>query len=42
VVFELFRVGFIDSLGALGIAYYAFQEGREAAMKARKNPLHSG
>lgn len=41
VVFELFRVGFIDSLGALGIAYYAFQEGREAAMKAKKNPFHS-
>jgi divalent metal cation (Fe/Co/Zn/Cd) transporter len=41
VVFELFRVGFIDSLGALGIAYYAFQEGREAAMKAKKIPLNS-
>ncbi|MBM4422114.1 MAG: hypothetical protein FJ030_01825 [Chloroflexi bacterium] len=34
LVYQFTRVGFIDSLGALGIAYFSFQEGREAFEKA--------
>jgi hypothetical protein len=30
----VFKIGFIDSIGALGIAYYAFKEGKEAFKKA--------
>ena len=36
-LFEIFKIGYIDSLGALGIAYYAFTEGRESLNKS-KNP----
>lgn len=39
--FELFRFGFIDSIGALGIAYFSFNEGREAFEKA-KTGKHCG
>ena len=35
MLFELFRIGLLDVLGALGIAWYAFSEGREAFGKAR-------
>ena len=35
VVFELFHIAFIDAIGALGIAYYAFMEGKEAFEKAK-------
>ena len=34
ILFEIFRVGYIDSMGALGIAWYAFREGKEAFDKA--------
>jgi len=34
VLFELFHLMFIDSIGGLGIAYFAFKEGREAFAKA--------
>jgi divalent metal cation (Fe/Co/Zn/Cd) transporter len=34
-LYQIFRIGYIDSLGAVGIAYYAFQEGREAMEKAK-------
>ncbi len=35
VLYAIFRIGYIDSAGAIGIAYYAFREGREAMEKAR-------
>ncbi len=34
-LYELFKIGFIDSLGALGIAFYAYREGKEAFEKAK-------
>ena len=34
-IYELTGFGFIDSLGALGLIYFAVQEGREAFEKAR-------
>ena len=34
VLYEVFKIGFIDSIGALGIAYYSFREGKEAFEKA--------
>jgi hypothetical protein len=37
--FELFKIGFLDIAGSLGIAYYAFKEGRESFEKARSNKL---
>lgn len=35
ILFEVFKIGYIDSIGALGIAYYAFKEGRESFEKAK-------
>ena len=35
VLYEIFRIGYIDSVGAIGIAYYAFKEGKEAMEKAK-------
>ena len=35
LVYEVTGIGFVDSLGALGLIYYAVQEGREALEKAR-------
>ncbi len=35
ILFELFHLGFIDAIGALGIAWYSFAEGKEAFEKAR-------
>lgn len=34
ILFEVFKIGYIDSIGALGIAYYALKEGKEAFEKA--------
>jgi hypothetical protein len=34
-LYELFKIGLIDSLGALGIAFYAYREGKEAFEKAK-------
>lgn len=39
VLFELFKISYIDIAGSLGIAWYAFSEGRESLEKARKNQL---
>jgi hypothetical protein len=38
-LYELFGIPFIDVLGSLGIAWYAFREGREAFEKARTGQL---
>lgn len=35
VLYEVFRIGYIDSIGALGIAYYSFMEGLEAIEKSK-------
>jgi divalent metal cation (Fe/Co/Zn/Cd) transporter len=37
ILFELLHIGFIDTIGALGIAWYAFTEGKEAFEKAKGN-----
>ena len=33
-VYELTGLGFVDALGALGLAWYSFTEGRECFQKA--------
>ncbi|MBN1299865.1 MAG: cation transporter [Melioribacteraceae bacterium] len=38
-LYELFKVGYLDILGSLGIAYYAVKEGREAFEKSKSNNL---
>jgi divalent metal cation (Fe/Co/Zn/Cd) transporter len=38
-LYELFAIAYFDILGSLGIAYYAFNEGREAFAKARSGNL---
>lgn len=38
-LYELFSIGFIDIAGALGIAWFAFREGREALEKSRSASL---
>jgi divalent metal cation (Fe/Co/Zn/Cd) transporter len=37
--YELLHIGYIDILGSLGIAYYAFREGKEAFEKASNNRI---
>jgi len=37
IFFELFKIGYIDAAGALGIAYFAFREGRESMEKSRND-----
>ena len=34
LIYSLTRIPFLDSLGALGIAYFSFNEGKEAFEKA--------
>ena len=38
-LYELFRVPYIDLAGSLGIAYFAFKEGRESFEKAASDSL---
>ncbi|MCX2738693.1 cation transporter [Pontibacter anaerobius] len=40
-LYELFRIGYVDLLGSLGIAYFAYKEGKEAWEKARSSDLNS-
>ena len=35
LLYETFKIGYIDSIGALGIAFYAFKEGRESMEKSK-------
>jgi len=35
LLYEIFKIGYIDSIGALGIAFYAFKEGRAAMGKTK-------
>lgn len=39
VLYEIFHIGYIDSIGSLGIAYFAFNEGREAFEKVKTGKL---
>jgi divalent metal cation (Fe/Co/Zn/Cd) transporter len=39
LLYEFFKISYIDIAGSLGIAWYAFSEGRESLEKARKNQL---
>jgi len=39
VLYELFRISYVDVAGSLGIAWFAFREGRESIEKARSNSL---
>ncbi|MEQ8474302.1 MAG: cation transporter [Marinoscillum sp.] len=42
VIYHFFNIPFIDTVGSLGIAYYAYREGREAFEKARSKSLSCG
>ncbi len=39
LLYEFVKISYIDVAGSLGIAWYAFSEGRESLEKARKNQL---
>lgn len=36
-IYELFKFPYIDSIGTLGLAYFAFKEGKECFEKAKSN-----
>jgi hypothetical protein len=38
-LYEILKIGYIDILGSLGIAWFAFKEGREAFEKVKSNKL---
>ncbi len=38
-LYEIFKIGYFDILGSIGIAYYAFKEGREAFEKVKSGNL---
>jgi divalent metal cation (Fe/Co/Zn/Cd) transporter len=40
ILFEWVHIGYIDLAGSLGIAWFAFTEGREAFEKTRNNALY--
>lgn len=42
VLYEFLKINYIDIAGSLGIAWYAFSEGRESLEKARNNKLTCG
>jgi hypothetical protein len=42
ILYALFRVPYVDAAGSLGIAWFAFREGREAFAKARSESLTCG
>lgn len=42
LLYHFFQIPFLDEAGALGIAWFAFREGREAFAKARSNDLTCG
>ena len=39
LLFEWLHIGYIDMAGSIGIAWFAFSEGREAFEKAKKNEI---
>jgi len=42
LLYEFFRIPYIDIAGSIGIAWYAFSEGRESLEKARNNKITCG
>jgi hypothetical protein len=42
IVYEFTQVGYIDSLGSIGLAYFSFKEGKECFEKARSNDVCCG
>ena len=38
-IYELFGIPYIDSIGTLGLAYFAFREGKECFEKANSNEI---
>jgi divalent metal cation (Fe/Co/Zn/Cd) transporter len=42
LLYEILGIGWLDSLGTLGIAWFAFREGRESFEKARSGALSCG
>lgn len=42
LIYEWFKIPYVDALGSLGIAWYAYKEGREAFEKASSNELGCG
>lgn len=41
ILYDYFRIAYIDILGGLGIAWFAFREGKESIEKARSGSLSS-
>ena len=39
LIYELFKVPYVDAIGSLGIAWYAFKEGKEAFEKVKTGNL---
>ncbi len=39
LIYELFKIPYIDAAGSLGIAWYAYREGKEALQKAKTKNL---
>lgn len=39
IIYEIFKIPYVDAIGSLGIAWYAFKEGREAFEKAKSGSL---
>lgn len=39
LLYEILAIPYVDAIGSLGIAYYAFKEGREAFEKAKKREI---
>jgi divalent metal cation (Fe/Co/Zn/Cd) transporter len=37
--YEIFKIGYLDIAGSIGIAYFAFKEGKESFTKAKSNNL---
>ncbi len=42
ILYEIFKIGLIDIIGSLGIAYFALKEGIEALDKSKKNSAGCG
>lgn len=42
LLYELFKIPYVDALGSLGIAWYAFKEGKESFEKAKTKSLTCG
>jgi len=38
-LYEIFKIGYIDIIGSIGIAWFTFSEGKEAFEKVRKNKI---